>query len=571
VQAAVAGAQLHVLTLQLHPHFLFNALNLISQLAYESVDAAQRAVANLRGLLVESMRHALHREVPLIDELSFIRAYLEIQQARFRDRLRVTIASTHDVARAAVPHLVLQPIVENAIVHGLSRRAAAGSVDISARRANDRLILSVEDDGRGIATDARDGIGLSNTRLRLEHLFGSDHRLTLAPRKPTGTRATIDIPFREIPDTDVAPRESDEPVFVADVEGEASRFRRIPQWLPVVAGWAAVAMIWTEIGALPRGPNAPAFDYRATLIAYSINVGLWILLTPLVVRIARRFDLGTRPTAGVVLTHFSLSVVTAAVHTGAWLAALYAIASSMFNEVLHSIFGWGIWDIAAYAAIVALSTVAAFSAQFRDSRLTLARAQAALASARVASLRLRLQPRVLLSSLDALAHVIGLDAEAAEATIARIGDLLRILLSRAEREFVTLGEELALLDAYLDVVRAPTARPSVPVDLPRVTDAVDELVPAMLLPTLAAALHGDMTVVRLGLTDSRLSVAVRSMAAPDPIALAECLDRLQTLYKGQERSSVETEASGGIIVELELPRQNDRSRRSFEMYDLASA
>jgi hypothetical protein len=571
MHAAVAGAQLHVLTLQLHPHFLFNALNLISQLAYESVDAAQRAVANLRGLLVESLRHAVHREVSLADELSFLRAYLEIQQARFRDRLRVTITSSREVARAAVPHLVLQPIVENAIVHGISSRAAAGSVDISASRSNDRLILSVEDDGHGMAAGVPDGVGLRNTRLRLDHLFGVDHRLTFSPREPSGTRVMIDLPFREISDAGTE-TEDGEPVPPSEFESSVAQPRRIPSWLPVVAGWAAVAMIWTEISALPDSASGAAFNYTATLTAYSINVGLWILLTPIVVLAARRYDIGLRPTGGNIVRHVVVCLLTVAAHIAAWLIALYAIDSPMFRGTLRSMFGWAIWDVAAYAAVVAISTVVAFSARFRDSRLTIARAHANLASARVASLRLRLQPRVLLSSLDALARVIALDAEASEATIARIGDLLRMLLSRADREFVSLGEELALLDAYLDVMSAPDARPSAPTDLPRLADAIGELVPAMLLPTLAAAFNGDLAVVGLHVRDDRLIIAVGSHTPPtDGVALGACLDRLHNLYDGAERTSVDTEASRRTIVELDLPRKDGRSLKAAEIYELASA
>jgi LytS/YehU family sensor histidine kinase len=568
VQAAVAGAQLHVLTLQLHPHFLFNALNLISQLANESVEAAQRAVANLRGLLVESLRHAVHREVPLADELSFLRAYLEIQQARFRDRLRVSITTSHDVARAAVPHLVLQPIVENAIVHGIAPRASAGSVDIAARRSNDRLILSVDDDGRGIAADVKDGVGLRNTRLRLEQLFGADHRLALSPRDPVGTHVTIDLPFREVPET--GPSANDGPDAAADID--VPRARRAPNWLPVVAGWAALAMIWTEITALPAASRPVGFNYSATLIAYSINVGLWMLLTLFVVRVARRYDVGVRPTVRVLLVHAGVGIVTACAHTALWLATLYAIGSPVFREMFLTMAGWAIWDFAAYAAVVALATVVAFSARFRDSRLAIARASAQLASARVASLRLRLQPRVLLSSLDALARVIAVDAEASEATIARIGDLLRMLLTRADREFVTLGEELELLDAYLDVVRGPSVRANVRVDLPRSTDALDELVPAMLLPTLAAAFEGDAEIVRLDMHDNRLVVAVRSgTSAVDRSMLTECADRLRSLYGGSERTSIETDAAGRPIVELDLPRTNAHSPTESEIYDLASA
>jgi LytS/YehU family sensor histidine kinase len=571
LQTAIAGAQLHVLTLQLHPHFLFNALNLISQLAYESVDAAQRAVANLRALLVESLRHALDREVSLADELSFLRAYLEIQQARFRDRLRVTITADRSVERAAVPHLVLQPIVENAIVHGIAPRASAGAVDVAAHHRNGRLILSVADDGHGISTVMRNGVGLTNTRLRLEQLFGTDHQLSLAPREPTGTIVTIDIPYREV-EPAIA---TDDPMLDEARMSESAEPptpRRLPRWLPIIAGWAAIAMIWTEIGSLPTPDKAPDFDYAATLVAYSINVALWVVLTPLVVRIGKRFDLGMRPTVRVALSHVAFCVLIAASHTAAWLVLLYAIGSPVFEVNLRSMFGWAIWDMAAYIAIVAVSTVVAFSARFRDSRLTMARAQARLTSAHLASLRLRLQPRVLLAALDSLARVVAADPEASEATIARIGDLLRMLLSRADREFVSVGEELELLDAYLDVVRTPEARPRDPVDLPGITDVIDELVPAMLLPTLAASFHGDIDIVRLDVDDSRLCISVRSgREGVDQSAVNECLDRLRRLYDGAARISTQSDASSRTMVELELPKKADQETVSPEIYDLATA
>jgi len=565
VEAAAAGAQLHVLTLQLHPHFLFNALNLISQLAYESADSAQRAVANLRALLVESLRHAMHREVPLGDELSFLRAYLEIQQARFRDRLRVTIDAPGDVERAAVPHLVLQPIVENAIVHGIAPHSSAGSVDVSARRSHDRMILTVEDDGSGIASNVQHGVGLTNTRLRLEQLFGTDHRLTLAPKRPNGTSVTIDIPFREAGSPGDDPAETERIVPVEDKDSIRSR---VPSWLPIVAGWAAIAMIWTELGALPELNRPRGFDYTATLIAYMINVALWVVLTPVVVRLANRFDLGERPTLRRVVAHAALSVLTATVHTGTWLIILRTIASPVFLENFRSMFGWAIWDIAAYCAIVALATVVAFSARFRDSRLLITRAQARLSSARVASLRLRLQPRVLLTSLDALAKVIAVDAEASEAAIARIGDLLRMLLSRSSHEFVSLGDELELLGAYLDVIgnRGPRAGP------PSMSDVVDEIVPAMLLPSLAAACRGSLDVLRADVAGGRLNMLLRSGASgTDDDAVRECLDRLHSLYAGNERVSIRRDPGQRTIIELDLPRTEPDTTPASEMYDLATA
>lgn len=567
VQAAAAGTQLHVLTLQLHPHFLFNALNLISQLAYESVESAQRAVGNLRALLVESLRHAGHREVTLGDELSFLRAYLEIQQARFRDRLRVTIDAPKDVERGAVPHLVLQPVVENAIVHGVAPRASAGSVEVSARRVNDRMILSVDDDGGGIPPEVKYGVGLTNTRLRLDELFGADHRLTIAPRKPHGTSVTIDIPFRE-PSADDS--RANEEVVAPSESTDATRSIRVPSWLPIVAGWAAIAMIWTELGALPTPNRSPAFDYQATLVAYMINVGMWIALTPIVVRLARRFDLGARPSLRTILAHAGMSLFTAIVHTGGWLLALRGIGSPMFRQSYRSVFGWAIWDIAAYCAIVALATLLMFSARFRDSRVQVARAQARLALARVASLRLRLQPRVLLTSLDALARVIAEDAEAAEAAIARIGDLLRMLLSRSDQELVSLGDELQLLEAYLDVVGAPDVTRRDAFDPLCIAEAADELVPAMLLPSLAASFSGALQMIHAEVGDGRLNLIARSGGSVDDDAIRECLARLRSLYDGAERVSIEKDAAGRTIVELSLPRKTG-TLISSEIYDLATA
>ena len=147
-----------------------------------------------------------------------------------------------------------------------------------------------------------------------------------------------------------------------------------------------------------------------------------------------------------------------------------------------------------------------------------------------------------------------------------------MLLARADREFVTLGEELELLDAYLDVVRAPISRANAPLDLPRLTEALDELVPAMLFPTLAAALPGEIEIMRLQLRDDRIGIAIRSTSSSsDSAALAECLGRLHNLYDGAERTSVETDESGRTIVEIDLPRHDDESAATSEIYDLATA
>src|SRR5206468_686681 len=161
--------------------------NLISQLAYESVAEALRTLANLRGLLVQSLDHAGRREASLRDELGFLTAYLEIQQSRFRDQLDVTLDVDPATLPAAVPHLLLQPLVENAIVHAIGPRAERGAIRIAATRGGGRLRVTIQDDGPGVALPVREGLGLSNTRLRLEQLFDADHRFTIERAAGGGT------------------------------------------------------------------------------------------------------------------------------------------------------------------------------------------------------------------------------------------------------------------------------------------------------------------------------------------------------------------------------------------------
>lgn len=197
----LAEARLLALQVQLHPHFLFNTLNAIVVLVRANeADTAARMLVLLSDILRRLLQQGATQEVSLRDEVAVLSRYLEIQQLRFQDRLRVTWEVDDALLDARVPHLVLQPLVENAIRHGVSARSAAGLLRIGARRRGDALELRVEDDGPGLPegfdVERSPGIGLSNTRARLAQLYGEQGRIRVsAPSQGVGTVATVQLPF----------------------------------------------------------------------------------------------------------------------------------------------------------------------------------------------------------------------------------------------------------------------------------------------------------------------------------------------------------------------------------------
>jgi sensor histidine kinase YesM len=202
LETEVVRAQLDALRRQLQPHFLFNALHAISALMTRDVPAARKMIAKLSDLLRLTLDESEQHEVPLAQELAFLEQYLDLQRMRFGDRLRVEQRVEPGTLDCLVPRLVLQPIVENALRHGIEQRAAAGRVSIDAERADGMLRLRVCDDGPGLAalvesTALVEGIGLRNTRARLQHLYGGAASLDLVDNTGGGLCVVMRLPASE--------------------------------------------------------------------------------------------------------------------------------------------------------------------------------------------------------------------------------------------------------------------------------------------------------------------------------------------------------------------------------------
>lgn len=199
LEAQLADARLQALRTQLQPHFLFNALNTIAVLMHEDVDAAERVLLQLSALLRRSLDGSEVHEVTLGEEIAFLEHYLAVEQARFGGRLAYRIDVPDALLAARVPTLILQPLVENALRHGLASRAGPGRVEIGARRDGERLTLRVADDGRGLPEAPVERVGLGNTRARLRLLYADRQRCELRNADGGGAIAEIALPWRTAP------------------------------------------------------------------------------------------------------------------------------------------------------------------------------------------------------------------------------------------------------------------------------------------------------------------------------------------------------------------------------------
>jgi len=200
LQTKLVQAQLENLRLQLQPHFLFNTLNTISSVMYEDVRAADAMIAQLSDLLRLTLRASRAHEIPLAEELEITRLYLDLMQKRFENKLRVSYEIDASLNSSLVPQLILQPLLENSLRHGMKAGSSAMDISIAAHRENGSMILQVSDTGCGLGEIAPSGVfgrglGLSNIRDRLAHLYGDRQQFSIANRASGGAEVTLRVPL----------------------------------------------------------------------------------------------------------------------------------------------------------------------------------------------------------------------------------------------------------------------------------------------------------------------------------------------------------------------------------------
>jgi two-component system, LytTR family, sensor kinase len=544
---SVAEAQLGALTLHLQPHFLFNTIQLVAECARTDAAQAARVVCALRRLLVESARHTARRVVSAAEEIDFIRAYLSIQLTRFEERLRVEIDVDPKAANAAVPHMLLQPIVENAIQHGIGRRAQGGSISVIVRaiEAGTRLLVLVRDDGPGPANElrvrGRQGRGTTNTRARLAAMYGDDFVFALRQIGHHGAETRIDIPLREVRATADGERVSEELAVDAPLTHRT--------WL------SRLALAWTLLLLLPpaalmlltgdTGPSSSTVAYLFRTQLRELPIYLLAIIAAEFVERLRRDDARDRWFVGAHL------LAAGAVIWARDLATPlldYLLGTEAEVESLALMIGLRVLFV--YGATVALARAhmlthwaAARSSVVRD-------VNEALMSAERDVCRAQVHQAAVLSSLRALEESCDVGAEAVDRRAQSLAKLLRLCLDALDAPEHDVEAELRIADAYCAMFDVDGIVWDVPEE-----SAMRAVLPPGTIATAIASLGArptDRPTVRAAVVASRLELSVSFRTS----GMVSELAALQRTLNGAVRGGVlvRRRMSGAFTrVELSLP------------------
>ena len=464
LESLLARARLEYLEAQLQPHFLFNALGAVSELAYEAPPTALRVLRQL-ALIFRGALTARSGEVTLGEELVAIEPYLDIQRLRFPDWLRIGYDVGGDTLDCLVPRFVLQPLVENAIRHGLTGRVAAGCIEISSRLAGDRLILRVADNGVGlrqVATRPGYRIGLTNVRERLATLYGPGEQLRLVDAPGGGAVAEVELPARR--DTDRAPRAAELPDEALDRNpnetldvpvpaGEPSRLARVARALAI---WIACGLAWTaQSYAYLKIRNRLGQYTVFTLAVHDVAIALlWAAITPLVMRVTSRFPL----TAGRKLpraTAYLVGMAIVAVGHQALVSRTFTPRLPLWSAANTNIF---VLNFLVLAVLVALGHRRQLTEWMRERALTAAALSSELQAARLRAARLQEIPPVVLEALNRVIEAVSArpapPPRRTEQLLARLGDYLRVAIECSDDEGITPSREQSLARSLAQFERA---------------------------------------------------------------------------------------------------------------------
>lgn len=456
LEASLSRARLDYLEAQLQPHFLFNSLGAVSELAYDAPATASRVLRQL----VAIFRTALARksdEVTLGEEIVGIEPYLDIQRIRFADWLTIEYRVDDAAVDCLLPRFILQPLVENAIRHGLSGRSAAGRIDISANVHEGSLIVRVGDNGVGFERapiSSGRGIGLSNVRDRLAILYGDDDRLRLTTSDLGGTVAELRIPVRRRDGIAAVP--VDDPTL--QYHGPTRHTEVRPLAMPAVfkRPWVAIGMVWFVCGL---GWTQQSIIYQTmrhrevgsfwTVATHDMTSAvIWAMLTPVVLLMSRLFPLRRSYLAPRILAYLTGSVATTVVHVALW-QRLVSPEVPLISQQWQMTF---VVDFVIFWLLVAVGHRRVLASWLRSREADAAALSAELAAAQIRAAKLQAIPPVLLQSLDGIAKTVRRDPSLTERQLTRLGDYLRLALECTDSRGITPERERAL-DAAVAALR----------------------------------------------------------------------------------------------------------------------
>ena len=471
LESLVARARLEYLEAQLQPHFLFNALGAVSELAYEAPATALRVLRQL-ALIFRTALNARAGEVTLGEELVAIEPYLDIQRLRFPDWLRIDYDVGGDTLDCLVPRFVLQPLVENAIRHGLTGRVAAGCIEISSRLVDGRLVLRVADNGVGlrqVVARSGYGIGLTNVRERLTTLYGAGEQLRLSDVRGGGAVAEVTLPARRGVDVAAATV----PVPLADDLADAPNAvdsgdrDEVPDGREPLRRAAVAIAIWVGCGLLWTMQSYAYLRIRNRLGNYTLptlarddvtHALVWACIAPIVFAATSRFPLKRAQ----LIARASLYLAGAAVLTilHAWiLIRLFTPSQPLWAVANTNTF---VLNFLIIAVLVCIGHRRQLTEWLREHELATAALTAELRTARMRAARLQAIPPVVLKALDRVIDAVSTapSPPRTEQLLARLGDYLRVAIECSDEHGVTGPREQSLARALAHLERL--AGPPIP-------------------------------------------------------------------------------------------------------------
>lgn len=463
LERSLNRARLDYLEAQLQPHFIFNSLGTVTELAFEDPKAAYQVLQQLIAIFRNALESRAD-EISLSDEIAEIEPYLEIQRIRFPDWLQITYGIDPEACECLVPRFVLQPLIENAIRHGLSGRNAQGTIRIDGMLQGQEVVVRVADDGIGLPAMTEQsksrGIGLANVRHRLEILYGRDDCLGLYANSSNGTIAELRIPIRTRPYTsqdEASPIPSPAMLRHKTPTGvlRIPRLLRRP-WVAIPTTWLLFGLLWTQqsfwfFGMLHLLGLQTWFSLMRVNMLAAV---LWALMTPLVLGLSRAVSMRWRSMGIRALILIPAAFCGAIVHVSA-LRGLQRSTYPLFSEAWQSLL---VVDVVIFFVLTILGHRILLLNWLQERETAAATLTAELVAAEAQANQVRGIPAVLLNCLESIAKTVARDPAATEKQLTRLADYLRIALQCTDERGVTPAREatlgtalqgLRIMDAYL--------------------------------------------------------------------------------------------------------------------------